>query len=150
MSGELRLRIVTPEGEIYNKPVEMVTLPTAAGEIGILSGHAPLFTLMAEGEIVAKRGEATDRILITGGCAEVKGDSVSILTVFATDEERVDEMKAEEARRRAEERLQEREKLSPEELALVQAALSHSLAQLRIHRRRRRPGQSTPPSGGRV
>jgi F0F1-type ATP synthase epsilon subunit len=53
--------------------------------------------------------------------------------VFATDETAIDEGKAEEARARAEARL--KEKLSPEETALVQASLTHSLAQLKLKRR---------------
>ncbi|MCX6912250.1 MAG: hypothetical protein NT167_04195 [Verrucomicrobia bacterium] len=58
---------------------------------------------------------------------------MAILTVNATDEAAIDEVKAEAARARAEARLQE--KISPEEVALVQASLTHSLAQLKYKRR---------------
>ena len=58
---------------------------------------------------------------------------MAILTVFATDVDAIDEKKAEEARARAEARL--KEKISPEEVALVQASLTHSLAQLKFKRR---------------
>ncbi|MCD6339079.1 MAG: ATP synthase F1 subunit epsilon [Verrucomicrobia bacterium] len=145
MADTLKLRIVTPRGVVYDREVAMVTLPAQDGELGVYPTHTPLFTLIGQGEVIAKATGKEDRILVTGGCAEITGDAVSILTVFATDEERVDERQAEEARRRAEERLKERDKLSPEELALVQASLAHSTAQLRV-RRRRRPGQ--PPGGG--
>lgn len=135
MAGSLKLEVVTPTGQVYSKDVDMVTLPGQAGEMGILPMHVPLVTVLGDGEIVAKRGMEEDRLLVTGGCAEVTPDRVAVLTVFATDEAALDEKKAEEARQRAEARL--KEKLSDDEAALVQASLTHSLAQLnRIHRRR--------------
>jgi F-type H+-transporting ATPase subunit epsilon len=112
----------------------MVTLPGQEGEMGILPMHAPLIALLGDGEIVAKRGDQEDRLLVTGGCAEITPDRVAVLTVFATDEAAIDAKKADEARARAEARL--KEKLSPNEAALVQASLAHSLAQLKIKRRR--------------
>jgi F-type H+-transporting ATPase subunit epsilon len=136
MANTLKLEIVTPSGSVYSKDVEMVTLPGREGEMGILPMHAPLITLLGEGEIIARRGSEEDRLLVTTGCADIRQDRVGIITVFATDESAIDEKKAEEARKRAEARL--KEKLSPEETALVQASLSHSLAQLNIKRRPRR------------
>ena len=135
MAATLKLDIVTPRGQVYSNEVDMVTLPGREGEMGILPQHAPLITLIGQGEVVARRGAQEDRILITTGCAEVTADRVAILTVFATDEKSIDENSAEEARRRAEARL--KEKLSPEETSLVQAALSHSLSQIKIKRRGR-------------
>jgi F-type H+-transporting ATPase subunit epsilon len=135
MAAALKLEIVTPTGKVYAKDVDMVTLPGQEGEMGILPMHVPLIALLGDGEIVAKRGAEEDRLLVTGGCAEITPTRVAVLTVFATDEAAIDEDKAEEARQRAEARLKER--LSPEETALVQASLAHSLAQLKIKRKRR-------------
>lgn len=129
----LKLEIVTPSGQVFAKDVDMVTLPGREGEMGILPMHAPLITLIGDGEIIARRGDAEDRFLITGGCAEITQERVSVLTIFATDEANIDEKKAEEARKRAEARL--KEKISPEETALVQSAMAHSLAQLKMRRR---------------
>jgi F-type H+-transporting ATPase subunit epsilon len=133
MIGGLKLEITTPTGQVYAQEVDMVTLPGQEGEMGILPQHVPLITLLGDGEIVARRGLEEDRVLVTGGCAEITPDRVAILTVFATDESAIDVKKAEEARARAEARL--KEKISPEEVALVQASLAHSLAQLRYKRR---------------
>jgi F-type H+-transporting ATPase subunit epsilon len=132
----MKLEVVTPQGQVYSQDVDMVTLPGAEGEMGIYPQHAPLITLLGEGEIVAKRGGQEDRLLVTRGCAEILPDKISILTVFAVDEANIDEKKADEARVRAEARLKQND-LSPEENALVHAALSHSLAQLNVKRRRR-------------
>jgi F-type H+-transporting ATPase subunit epsilon len=129
----LKLEVTTPTGQVYSKEVDMVTLPGAEGEMGILPMHVPLITLLGDGEIIARRGQEEDRLLVTGGCAEITQDRVAILTVFATDVKAIDEKKAEEARARAEARL--KEKITPEEVALVQASLAHSVAQLKLKRR---------------
>jgi F-type H+-transporting ATPase subunit epsilon len=135
MATTLKLEVVTPHGQVYSKDVDMVTLPGREGEMGVLPMHVPLITMLGDGEIIARTGVQEDRLLVTGGCAEITQERVSIITVFATDESVIDERKAEEARQRAEARL--KEKLSPEETSLVQAALSHSLSQLKIKRRSR-------------
>jgi len=134
MAAGLKLEITTPTGQVYAKDVDMVTLPGQEGELGILPMHVPLITLLGDGEIIARRGNDEDRILVTGGCAEITPERVAILTVFATDAAAIDEQKAEAARARAEARL--KEKITPEEVALVQASLSHSLAQLKFKRHR--------------
>ena len=134
MAATLKLEVTTPQGQVYSKDVDMVTLPGQEGEMGILPMHAPLIALLGDGEIIARRGHEEDHVLVTGGCAEITAERVAILTVFATDEAAIDEEKAEDARARAEARL--KEKISPDEVALVQASLTHSLAQLKFKRRR--------------
>ena len=133
MAATLKLEIVTPTGPVYSQDVEMVTLPGKEGEMGILPQHAPLITQIGSGEIIARRGGQDERILITTGIADITATRVAIITVFATDEKSIDENSAEEARKRAEARL--KEKLSPEETSLVQAALTHSMNQIKVKRR---------------
>ena len=133
MPPSLKLEVTTPTGQVYSQSVDMVTLPAQEGEMGILPLHVPLITLLGDGEIVARRGPLEDRLLVTGGCAEITQDRVAILTVFATDVAAIDVQKAEDARARAEARL--KEKITPDEVALVQAALTHSVAQLKVKRR---------------
>jgi F-type H+-transporting ATPase subunit epsilon len=131
----MKLEITTPRGQVYNKDVDMVTLPGREGEMGVLPNHVPLITLLGEGEIIARRGHDEDRLLVTGGCVQITGQRVAILTVFATDQAAIDEKQAEEARARAEARLKDIDKLSPEEITLVQASMAHSLAQLKYKRK---------------
>jgi F-type H+-transporting ATPase subunit epsilon len=135
MAATLKLEVVTPKGQVYSQDVDMVTLPGSEGEMGILPQHAPLITKLGDGEIVAKRGAQEDRILVTRGMAEILGDRVSVLTVFATAEENIDEKTAEEARARAEERLKKTD-LSKNEHAMVEASLAHASALLKLKRRR--------------
>ena len=136
MADTLKLEIITPEGTVYSDDVEMVTLPGIVGEMGVLPQHVPLMTQMVPGEITVHR-DGRDTFIATGeGLIAVGARRVSVLTDLAIAADRIDEAKAEEARRRAEARL--REKLSDEEVASVNASLARSLAQLRVKRRQRR------------
>ncbi len=131
----LKLEIVTPEAKIYSEDVEMVTLPGTEGELGIYPMHIPLMTEIAAGEVCARK-EGLDHFLAVGsGFVEITGERVAILTDMAIKADDIDETKAEEARKRAEDRLAQ--KLSDEESATVQASLLHSLTQLNVKRRRR-------------
>jgi F-type H+-transporting ATPase subunit epsilon len=136
MSETLKLEIVTPEGVVYSENVEMVTLPGVVGQMGVYPQHTPLMTQMVPGEIIVLK-DGRETFLATGeGLIDVTGDRVAVLTDLAITADRIDEAKVEEARRRAEARLQE--KLSDEEVASVNAALARSLAQLHVKRRQRK------------
>jgi F-type H+-transporting ATPase subunit epsilon len=83
------------------------------------------------------RKDGRDFFLAVGeGFAEITGERVAILTDMAIKAENIDEAKAEEARKRAESRMAE--KLDEEQAALVNAALAHSIAQLKVKRRQRK------------
>jgi F-type H+-transporting ATPase subunit epsilon len=129
----LKLEIVTPEAKTYSEDVEMVTLPGVEGEMGIFPMHVPLMTQLVPGEIAVRKNGQDFFLAVGDGFVEITGDSVSILTDMAIKAQDIDEAKVEEARKRAEARLQEN--LSDEEVASVEAALAHSLAQLKVKRR---------------
>ena len=135
MADTLRLEIVTPEAIVYSEDVEMVTLPSMEGELGILPGHVALMTQLVPGEIIVRRDGHDEFLAVGEGLVEVTGKRVSILTDMAIAADKIDEAKIEEARQRAEARL--REKISAEEVASVNASLARSLAQLRVKRRRK-------------
>lgn len=136
MAKTLRLEIVTPEGIVYSKDVEMVGLRGVDGRLGILPHHVRLMTQMLPGEMVVRRDGVDEFLAVGEGLVEVTGDRVSIATDMAVAAESIDEAKAEEARQRAAARL--REKISDEEVASVNASLARSLAQLHVKRRRRK------------
>ena len=135
MPKTLKLQIVTPEGIIFSDDVEMVGLRAAQGQIGILPQHIRLMTQMLPGEMLVRK-DGNDQFMAVGeGFVEVTGHSVAIATDMAIAVESIDEAKAEEARQRAQARLQD--KISDEEVASVNASLARSLAQLHVKRRRR-------------
>ena len=131
----LKLEIVTPEAKVYSEDVDMVTLPGVEGEMGVYPQHVPLMTQLTAGEISVRKGGQDFFLAVGEGFVEITGERVSILTDMAIKAENIDEAKAEEARKRAEARLAE--KLDDEEVANVNAALAHSLAQLKVKRRQR-------------
>ena len=135
MAKNINLQIVTPEGIAYSDNVEMVGLRSVEGQIGILPNHIRLMTQMLPGEMTLRKDGQVKFLAVGQGLVEVTHDRVAILTDMAVAAETIDEAKAEEARRRAEARLQE--KISAEELASVNASLARSLAQLHVKRRHR-------------
>ena len=133
MASTLRLQIITPDGTAYSEDVDMVTLPGIEGQTGVFPQHVPLMTQMVPGEIIVRK-EGHDYFLAVGeGLVEIMGDHVDILTDLAIAADKIDEAKVEEARQRAQARLQE--KLSDEEVASVNSSLARSLAQLHVKRR---------------
>lgn len=114
----------------------MVTLPGVEGEMGIYPMHVPLMTQVVSGEVIVRRGGQESYLAVGEGFVEISGSRVAILTDMAVKADDIDEAKAEEARKRAEARLQE--KLTDEETAAVTAALAHSLTQLNVKRRQRK------------
>src|ERR1043166_3184752 len=116
----LKLEIVTPEAKIYSEDVDMVTLPGVEGEMGVYPMHVPLMTQVKSGELVVKKDGVDHFLAIGEGFVEITGERVAVLTDMAIKADDIDEMKAEEARKRAEARLSE--KLTEEEQATVQAA----------------------------
>jgi F-type H+-transporting ATPase subunit epsilon len=136
MAATLKLEIVTPEAKAYSEDVEMVTLPAAEGEMGVFPQHVPLMTQIVPGEIIVRKDGRDIYLAVGEGFVEVTGERVAILTDMAIPSENIDEAKAEEARKRAEARLAEH--LDDEEAAVVNAALAHSLAQIKVKRRQHR------------
>ena len=136
MAVTLKLEIVTPEAKTYSEDVDMVTLPGVEGEMGIYPQHVPLLTQVSAGEVIVRKGGQDYFLAVGEGFVEITGERVAILTDMAIRAENIDEAKAEEARQRAEARLNE--KLDDEEAAMVSAALAHSLAQLNVKRRQRK------------
>jgi F-type H+-transporting ATPase subunit epsilon len=135
MPATLKLDIVTPDAVTFSGDVEMVTLPAVEGEMGVYPQHVPLMTQIVPGELVVRR-EGHDTFMAVGdGFVEIASDHVAVLTDMAIPADQIDEAKAEEARRRAEDRLAEH--LDDEETATVHAALANSIAQLAVKRRRK-------------
>ena len=134
--AKLLLEIVTPEAKAFSGEVEMVVLPGVEGELGVLPMHVPLMTQLLPGEVrILQDGKQTELVVGTG-FVEVSQTNVSILTDMAMSDTEIDEQVAEEAVKRAEARVREKD-LSSEEIAEIERALARSLAQLKFKRRRR-------------
>lgn len=133
----LHLEIVTPEASIYADEVDTVVLPGHEGEMGVLPQHAPLVTLLSAGELRITKGGKTQFMAVGEGLVEVTGTSTRILTDAAVGEESIDEGAVQAALERAQARLKEGASLTAEEIAATEASIMHSLAQLKVKRRRK-------------
>ena len=102
--------------------------------MGIYPNHVPLMTKVAAGEVEVTRDGQKEMLAVGEGFAEVTGDHVSILTDMAALEADIDEAKAEEALKAAEDRLKG-ESLSDEQGLAAEAAAAAALAQLKVKRR---------------
>ena len=137
MSDTLKLEIVTPEAVIYSKDVDMVTLPGSEGEAGIYPNHVPLMTKVQAGQLIAKKDGAEEILAVGEGFAEITGDHVAILTDNAIDSDAIDEAVVEEARAKAQKRLDEGGDVSEDEAKALAQAILYSQAQLKAKRHRR-------------
>lgn len=134
----LLVEIVTLERLLVSREADMAVLPGSAGQMGVMAGHVPLLTTLAEGEIVlVHNGEDVETLAVSGGLAEVRPDKVTVLADTAERGEEIDIQRAEEARQRAEERLRE-ESQGPAPSPVHLAALRRSQARLRVAERMRR------------
>lgn len=133
----LTLEIVTPEAAVYRDTIDAVTIPTAAGEIGVLPGHIPLLTVVSSGELRVRKGGQTTALVVAGGFAQVSGDTVAILAEYAINLEKIDEPAAEAAMKRAEDLLKGAGTIDPAEVERLEGLVRFNVAQLGAKRRRR-------------
>jgi len=104
----LHVEVVTPDGQVFSQDVAMVVLPGIDGELGILARHQPLVTLLGVGETRIRALDGTWAYIATGiGYAQVLFDKVLVVADHGELAGRIDLSRAEEAQRRARERLQE-------------------------------------------
>ena len=139
--ASIKVDVVSAEEQIFSGQAKFVSLPGEAGELGILPGHAPLITRIRPGtvEIELENGQ-TELVFVAGGILEVQPTNVTVLADTAIRGKDLDEAKAEQARREAEEALQNTG--ANLEYATAQAELAYATAQLAaIQRLRRRRGQ---------
>jgi F-type H+-transporting ATPase subunit epsilon len=102
----LSLEIVTPDHAVVHELVDEVQLPGVEGNLGILPGHTPLLTLLRVGPAWYRKGTEVVNLAIANGIAEILPDTVRLLARVAEKADDIDLDRAEQARRRAEERLQ--------------------------------------------
>lgn len=135
----IRCEIVSQDRTVFQGDVDIVILPGADGEMGILPHHAPVLTTLKYGVIKIRRNGKEELFAVAGGVAEVQPTIVTVLADAAENIEDIDIVRAKAARKRAEDVLAN---LSPEtdrDAALVmEAALRRSKLRLDVVRRYRR------------
>lgn len=104
--NKVKVKIVTPQREMYNGEADMVIFRSKSGDVGIMHGHLPMITVLDYGVLrLMDNGETTRKAAVFGGFAEIDGEGVNILTDAAEWSDEIDVQRAEAARERAEKRL---------------------------------------------
>ena len=124
------LEIVTAERVVLADEVDQVNVPTKDGRVGILPRHEPLLTVLDIGELDIIKDEVRTPFAISGGFMEVLPNRVTIRADTAERADEIDEARAEEARRRAEEQIAQRR--SDQDLALAEAELRRAIIRLKV------------------
>ena len=139
----IKVEIVTAERKVLEDDVDMVIAPGIEGQLGILPRHAPLLTALQAGEIRLKKGGQEVALMVTGGFLEVRANKVTVLADAAERAEEIDLARAEEAMRRAQERVRTR----GADMDLERAATATRRAAVRLKLARRRAPRGPAPGG---
>ena len=137
MANTIRVDVVSAEEQIFSGEAEFVVLPGVMGELGIYPRHTPLFTEIRPGAVRMKlpNQEREELVFVQGGYLEVQPHNITVLADTAIRAKDLDEKAALEAKKAAEEAMQN--KTSKEEIAQAEAELATALAQLEAIRKLR-------------
>ena len=142
----IELQIVTPDRLIVKEQVDEVEVPGTMGYFGVLPGHRPMLAALAIGEMWYRKGQEKTFLSLANGFCEVLPDRVTILATLAEKAEEIDIARAEEAKKRAELRLQQAKDVDYER---ARAALQKALVRLHVASRLQLSGrvgrQRMPP-----
>ena len=136
------LEIVTPDRLLVKEQVDEVQIPGSEGYFGVLPGHTPMLASLAVGEMWYRKGQEVTYLSLAFGFCEVLPDRVTILAQLAERAEDIDVTRAEEAKRRAEERLRNASDVDYER---ARTALVKSLARLQVSTRSQFAGRVGKP-----
>jgi F-type H+-transporting ATPase subunit epsilon len=118
----LTVRVIAPDKTVWDAPAEEVILPSTTGQLGILTGHAPLLSALEPGVLRVREGKDWQSIALTGGFAEVDANEVTILVNGAERGDTIDKADARAALEDAQARLAKAEQSGdrPERYQAVQ------------------------------
>ena len=140
MANTIHVDVVSAEEQIFSGEAEFVALPGEAGELGIYPKHTPLITRIRPGAVrIQVAGGGEEFVFVAGGILEVQPNGVTVLADTAIRGGDLDEAKAQEAKRQAEELMQNQE--SKIDYAKAQAELAAAIAQLAAIQKLRSKGR---------
>ncbi len=130
MESSLQLEVVTPDKVVLSTTADYVGVPGIAGRFGVLPHHVPLLCALGVGGLYYRTATGTDQVFVSGGFVEVSDNTISVLTEAAECAADIDIARAQEAKRRAEERLASQDEAV--DAARAHAALSRAVARLGV------------------
>ena len=140
MEGKLKLEIVSAEQELFSKEVEMVFAPAEMGEVGITPKHTPLITRLKPGDVRAQISkDEIETFYVSGGILEIQPNEVTILSDTALRGEDLDEERALEAERLAQDAM--KNSGNDIDTAKAKSELLQAAAQLRLIKKLKSKGK---------
>ncbi|MCD6335893.1 MAG: F0F1 ATP synthase subunit epsilon [Candidatus Latescibacteria bacterium] len=130
MADSIQLTVMTPDRVALSEEVERVEVPGSEGYFEVLPKHTPFLTGLKTGQVLYAKDGGEEVLSTNGGFVEVLMDRVTILAETAERAYEIDRQRAEEARQRAERRLEERD--AQTDVARAEAALKRALNRLRV------------------
>lgn len=132
MANTIHVEVVSAEEQIFSGEAEFVVLPGEAGELGIYPRHTSLVTRIKPGAVRIKMPGQVDEVyvFVAGGVLEVEPTAVTVLADTAIRASDLDEAKAEEAKKLAEDALLNKQ--SKIDYAKAQAEIAQAIAQLAL------------------
>ncbi|MDL2306802.1 F0F1 ATP synthase subunit epsilon [Desulfovibrio sp. OttesenSCG-928-C06] len=131
MASSIQLDIVTPDKAVLSAQVEYVGAPGIEGEFGVLPGHAAMLSALGIGCVNYTENGRKNCAFVSGGFAEINSDKMTILAESAELSVNIDEARAREALKRAEERL--KSNAAEVDVDRANAALHRAIARLQVH-----------------
>ncbi len=128
---------------VFSEDVSALVAWGVQGQLGILPHHAPFMTMLQAGDLMIRKDKEEEYLAVTGGFLEVRPDKVIVLADACERADEIDTLRAEEAKKRAQETM----KAAPltSDAAAAEAALRRSLARLKVAERKRRKPQGPGP-----
>ena len=108
MAEELTLRVITPDSIVLDTQASQVRIPGVDGAIGILARHAPMVAALDVGLLLYQSGGKDESLFVSGGFAEVRDNTVRVVSEAGERPDEIDEERAREAEARARKHLDER------------------------------------------
>ena len=133
MAGKVQFELVTPSHIMMEGEVDMVVVPGAAGDFGVLPGHAPLLSTLRPGIVdVYENDTVSERVFVAGGFAEVAEDRFTVLAEEAVEASEIDREAAAQRLEQAREALaraetgddEARRRAAETEIAVAEALLA--------------------------
>lgn len=134
MAETITLRVITPESIVLDTSTSSVRLPGVDGSIGVLPRHAPMVAALGIGSLSYREGGADRPVFVSGGFAEVRDDTIRVISSASEPREEIDVDRARRAAERARERLRtgQRTEGEPFDLLRAEAALRRAMMRLSI------------------
>lgn len=131
----IRCEIVSQDRQVFSGDADIVVVPGASGEMGILPHHAPLLSTLKYGVVQVRALGKEEVFTVAGGIVEVQPDCVTVMADTAENVAEIDVARAEAARKRAEEQMQKGPPPDTDTYLAISAALKRSNLRLEAVRR---------------